>query len=242
MKKINFKLILKKIRESSAKDAGSSMEMLFMSYSLLSGILDSDEKQFDEELIKIAKHNFVVNLVTTLEIYFKQRILSKTDWEETAYDQFHLEQITINQAFTAFKSDGNISREILIAQSQSFQNFESIDQIFSALTNKKFFKEIGEVKINTLFAFPAVTFDENFPSWKDQVRLIFETRHKFIHEVEMSELTEEKLEQYFNITLVLISAVELYLDQKSKILFDLSLGVVLGQIIVMAFDKKTESK
>src|SRR5579859_4868003 len=203
-KKINFKLAIQRIKESNLGELSDSVEMFFMSYALLDGILDGTVEQFDEESKRIAKCNFVVNLVTAIETYFKLRIISKTDWEETAFDEFHLDQITINQAFTAFKAEENISREVLVAQSQSFQNLESIDQIFSTLTKKKFLKEIGEMKINTLLSFPAVTFNDNFPNWRNHVKQIFETRHKFIHEGSITELTNDTLEQYFLTILVLI--------------------------------------
>jgi len=154
--------------------------------------LDEDSTEIVEVVNQLSYHNFLVNLVSALEVYLKQIIISNRNWNEVGYSKLLSEPIALQDAFKIFTTEG-ISREHLIAHSNSFMNLSSIDRIFTQLCGKSFLKELGKFQFSVgdkIF----FTLDKDLSNWKNIIGNVFDVRHGFIHGLEFETLGTVKIE------------------------------------------------
>lgn len=87
------------------------------------------------------------------------------------------------------------------------------------MTGEDFFGAIEKIDIDAPFSLKNPTTLINlYPDWKLKLMDIFEMRHKFIHEGELTIMKPEELEDYFFLILSIISSIEMYvLDRDVRI-------------------------
>lgn len=107
---------------------------------LIWGVVEKKEdltKAVVPEPIKNWAHqNLIINLVTALEVFFKDLIVENKDkWHSTGFSELLSQKISLNEAYDLFKiSNINISKELIVARFSSFQRIDSIDHVFTCLT------------------------------------------------------------------------------------------------------------
>jgi hypothetical protein len=149
-----------------------------------------------EELWTASRSNFVINLVTAIEVYLKQLIIERKDvWHTEGYAHLLSEKITLNDAINLFKGS-DITKEVIVSHFYSFQSLESISATFDELVQNKFLKIVGETHV----------FDDDlnldmmdnlYPQWKKTLADVFETRHQIVHEGKCNLiLTQANIDQF----------------------------------------------
>lgn len=136
-----------------------------------------------------AKKNFIINMVSCLEVLLKEIIVeNRGNWNRDGLDSLLKEKITLLDAFDLFK-DYRPAKEDLLSISASFQNLQSIETVFDKLTKKNFLYEVGQYSYEftdeqkRLFAkSDTLVFNRDIPGWKKLLMQIYEHRHTFVHE------------------------------------------------------------
>jgi hypothetical protein len=189
---------------------GGTMHLnrVFLAEDLLDRIMDSKVK-FDLKAIQNqAKANFVVNLITMLEVFLKDTIREfHGKWLNEGVSKLLTDKITLNDAFLLARKT-RIKKEELVALKASFQNIAAIESTFSTLTGKPFLDNLG-------FHFRKVegrelrNYDRN---WKQVLQESFELRHKIIHEGYLVPISKEQINLYFVLYMHLPFDIEYYLQ------------------------------
>jgi hypothetical protein len=134
------------------------------------------------EIIGLSNCNFLVNLITALEVFLKSCIHRYKDkWDEEGVAKLLDEPIKLNDAFILFQHPG-IEKADLISYNYVFQSTITIEKVFGRLTNTpKFLKavvfrsweKIGENEWKER---------EDTSLWRRTLSDAYDLRHKIIHE------------------------------------------------------------
>ena len=173
-------LAFRKRKVKSKKGLESQyLSFLYESYELLWRSRYFESRAFSKSK-KLAINNYLVNLITGLEVYLRGVIMQNKKWNESGYERLlKKEKISLVDAFDLFKKE-KVTMQFIVAQTFSFQNLRIIDNVFSELTATKFLKEIelhpiaDEIKpliLKTLH-----------PNWRRDLTRLYEIRNKFVHE------------------------------------------------------------
>ncbi len=234
--KINLDKIRKEYRAINPIGlAEQALDLLLQSYTIFSitheNLTKELSKEEREKLDVLARHNCIVNIVTAFEIFFKSQVLHKNDWSKEGYEKLLSEEIKLSTAYEMLQGE-KITREYIIAHSQSFQNFHNINRVFSSLIDRGFYNDIELVKVSGLISGNA-TFLEEFPNWREKIISIFEIRHRFIHHGEMNLLSTDDIDSLFNLALVWVTTIDAYFSKRDN---DVYSRILIG-VIVNAFAK-----
>lgn len=143
--------------------------------------------------IPIAYNNLLVNLVSGMEIYFRETIIQSSSWNEDGLNKLLQENIKLSEAYKIF-NQGQITREYIIAQHFSFKNFDSISSVFSNLLGRDFNNFVEDYK----FKLPnSNSLKEMFPNWRRDIVTIYNLRNNFVHECEVHSFDKETLRYYY---------------------------------------------
>ena len=236
------KLFEKSKKRTTKKTKFNSNHYTFVhdSLNLLFGISESKRKILPVEK-QIAYHNFLVNLVTSVECFLKNLILSGNFWNEDSYKTLlkDKEKIDLFQAFELF-GNVKVTRQLLITHYYSFQNFNEINKVFTCLIqgNKEektdFVFNLGKTHFETFsfnkdnFAMEKIaTLNEQHPEWKRQLIKMFEIRNEFIHERTLTRLTLSKVIEYWGMVIDFENCVDAFFAEQ-----------IMGQMIAEKRRKK----
>src|SRR5260221_162035 len=139
-----FEELLKRKSERKGTTAFNDFEDRFlMAEALLVYIEKIEKTEISELFVNQARKNFIVNSVTAIEVYCRNIIeYFQGSWNEKGLNELLDVDFNLQKAYSLFY-EANVSREAVIAEVESFQNRESINRIFSALTSKKFVDELS---------------------------------------------------------------------------------------------------
>ena len=171
----------------------------------------------------IATNNFLVNVVTALELFFKQTITANSFWAEEGYSKLLKDKLSLSEAYDLFTKE-NISREYIIAHYHSLQNFGNINYVMSSLIGKDFYNEIqnfvvygdmGEVEPGTVFPDDfenLLHLPRTYPEWKTTIANVYENRNKFVHDGVICELNYEQVKHIRDVVVLYTHVVNIYIS------------------------------
>ncbi len=186
---------------------------------LFFNVTRSIKKKKDQHLIDLAFNNYLVNCITCLEIFYKHMIQSFDRWSEQGYTELLTEKVTLGQAFDLIGNE-KITKQYIIANHYSFQNFSTIGKTMSALTQKDFYKEVENYEVTYIGGTKEGKLDptdtktvkliKDYPDWKKTINKLYEDRNNFVHDgIILSN--EKKLPHKINeILTAYVSAANLY--------------------------------
>jgi hypothetical protein len=191
----------------------SFQERMKLAFDLASYFDDVDR----EELKNAARKNALINMVSALEVYFRDLIVERNGcWAIGGFADLLKEKMSLNDAYDCFK-DTTVTKEALVAHYYSFQNIESIANIFGCLASCDFLKCIDDAEYLAFAGDCPIghyDFHHSFPEWKKLLVVIFNTRHRIVHEANLDEiLTDEDWCSYYSMSAALPYAVEWALHQ-----------------------------
>jgi hypothetical protein len=172
---------------------------------------DRKRKQFENNLLG---HNLIVNAVTAVEILLKRIIIDGKNWQETGFQKLLNNDIKLSDAFHLFNRE-NITREYVVAHSNSLESIESIDRVFSLLTGDEFLNEVGQVLIPQMISGRVpMAIDNSIPDWRNTLAKMYSIRHLYIHEAQLTELTFENGSDYFFEVITIMDAINGYFGRR----------------------------
>lgn len=173
-----------------------------------------------------ARKNYVINLVTAAEVYFKDLVKILPEFQEVKRDLSGLrrlldEKITIWDAFQLFKNK-KVGKSIkignIISVSFSFQNLEQIDFVFSQILLIKFLDKVEEHKrrLNEIeqdfFKVKTLCLKSNLPQWRRTIADLFNARHDIVHEVcFVDKLSYKQISRFWCNIVCFIYAVDYFI-------------------------------
>lgn len=177
----------------------------------------------DKDKLDLAYNNYLVNLVSALEIFYKHIILS-TNWEEEGYNKLLKEKVTLAESFELFGRE-KVTRQYIITEYFSFQNFLSISHTFDSLTGKQFYNELEQVS-QIFFANTKKGVSQNdqitlvlktkYPQWRKTIMELYQVRNKFIHEGIIEGFSKAKFLKTLEVVSAYKAAVTGYILQNHK--------------------------
>ncbi len=193
------------------------------------GLVYLVEKKSKTKTIKInARKNYVINLVTAAEVYFKDllknipdiKIIKNNDGLEKLLE----EKITIWEAYQLLrtrKSRKPIRISELIGIDRLFENLTTIDSFFSKLLKCNFLEEVEnhQHRLNKVeknfFSVTKLHLKVNLPDWKNQVGTLFEKRHEYVHQICFGDnLTYKEISKFWWRLVCFIYAVNYFVEDK----------------------------
>ncbi len=211
----DFKLIREKFKKFKGDEEyfQDGLAILLNGYDLLEKVSNIQKKNLG--LQEIARNNFIVNVTSTIETYFKGVVINGRNFKQEGYENLLKEKITLNEAYDLFKRV-NVTRQYIVSHFYSFQNLESIEKVFSNLTGKRFLDEIEKVVINRN---KKTALLKTHPNWRNTLTEIFTIRNRFIHEGLYDDVELVKIKEYFSITVSMIIATEEYLKKSKHLIY-----------------------
>ena len=201
---LEWKTVPKELRLISDDSAVSFLtEFLLTRGSLLRRIEKLIE---DKTLVNEARKDYLVILVTSIEVFCKILVLRfKDKWKKESYAGLLQEKITINDAFEVFNSKGKnkLNRVHLIIEFSSFKNIESINSVFSKLLKVE--DILDEIDIF------APTFKRIHPNWRKELSQLFDTRNKIVHDRNKITIKRNKLSTVASVVFIFTTYFEKYL-------------------------------
>lgn len=179
---------------------------------LVSDLLTHCESINNEEIKNAARKNALINMVSALEVYFRDLIVDRTGyWITNGFIGLLKKKIFLKNVYPCFK-DTTVTNEVVVARYYSFQNIESIASVFGRLTDCDFLKCIDEseyLAFDNDLPIGWYSFNGSFPEWRKLLIALFDKRHKIVHEASMDEiLTIEDWDDYY----ALLSALPYAID------------------------------
>ncbi|SDK25873.1 hypothetical protein SAMN05421823_102277 [Catalinimonas alkaloidigena] len=161
------------------------------------------EKNTNNQKAKIeARKNYVINLVTALEVFIKDSIKKRGGLFGNDNQRDLLkEKISLYEAHQLFKHK-DLKTEEIIAIYYSFQSLESIDYVLSKLMGKSFLKEAGAIEIDitnthsNYFKSSSIQLNKDYPEWQKNIAEVFERRHSYVHDLHFNTILGKKRLNY----------------------------------------------
>jgi len=168
------------------------------------------------ELVKEAKNQFIIVLITAFEVYFRDlfKVVFKLCNNEKVYEGCL--RINIDQKFTLkdlihiYKDDLKI--EDIILQCVNFQNMYSVDEVFSALVNKKV---IAELSVGEFVTGGPKKLNISLPrDWFKEINELLDLRHKTVHDINfLIEIDDKRIEKFLNYLYIFITIFDIYIHR-----------------------------
>ena len=172
---------------------------------------DKYQAWMEPKIYKIARANFIVNVISALEMYFKALITEyQNRWVDEGIKEMLQEKISLHDAFILCKNTG-VEKADLIAIHSSFQNLSSIESIFRKLTGKKMFLDAIGFKMLVINK-KGKSIPDNRKNFKKILNRTFELRHKIIHEGYIYPIDTSQIDNLVEVLLYLPSVIETYFD------------------------------
>lgn len=177
-------------------------------------------KIVEESVRTAATNNFITNLVTALEIYFRDIIIENAGrWSQPGIEELLRDKITLSEALSLAKIP-DLQAEHLITLTSAFQNAHAIQRILSQLIGvKDFFKELDDFTMNysdvvTDGADIPISLRSTFGEWRKTLYELYEIRNRIVHEDNVSFLTSDDVSSYEQMALFVSMFIEQYLRVK----------------------------
>lgn len=187
------------------------------------------EKNSKSRKIKLnARKNYVINLVTAVEVYFKDLVKILPDFGKVKLEcekigellDQKMEKVTIVDAFLLSKRN-KLRIGDFIAVSNKFENLENIDTVFSKILGLKFLDAVERHKHkltraeSNFFTVDTLHLAANLPDWRRQVGKLFEKRHEVVHQVCFKDsLSFEEISTFWWRLVCFVYAVDFYIRDK----------------------------
>jgi hypothetical protein len=185
--------------------------------------IDNDDKG---QILKwVARQNFVINAVTTLELFLKESIVEMSGrWNEDGFKKLLEQSVSLNEAFHLMRLNSKVTKEAVLSYFSSFQSIESIDKVFSDLVGEKnFIKQldrfvkseriIGDVQLrekSELYTLFCLT-----EKWRKRLVELFRYRNQFVHEGEFSfEVDAGYAEDVLELVLTFAYTFDRFMNQR----------------------------
>jgi hypothetical protein len=126
---------------------------------------------------------FIIYECCGLEVFLKHIIIQYAGyWKESGINSLLTEQISLADAYKTF-SHGDISREHVIAHTNTFQSYFSVNKVFTSLYGGNFFNDVYKsyIKYHTAEEFEDFDF-RNPDSLETYLKELFELRNRLVHE------------------------------------------------------------
>jgi hypothetical protein len=162
---------------------------------------------------RIAFNNFTVNSVTVIEVYLKDIVLSYSKWDEKGYSKLLKEKITLSDAFELFNKE-RITREHIISHYYKFQNFASINSIFTDLLGTDFYKEIESFSCRLKIIGAETTLIDECPNWRKSLNKLYEVRNRFVHDGVIEKINAIEIIELHSTITYFILATGFYFSSK----------------------------
>ena len=176
--------------------------------------LDSERKKKVESEIE---KNFIINLCTALEVFFKDTAKALCDNKKVDINKLNellKHEVSLKDAYNFFNKRKRPTLGDLISQTSSFQSLENIGNTFNKLTDSDFFREIENLEI-PVYLLPTpneesskiTSLKKEFPKWREILNKIFTKRHEFVHEYNPNDT-----EFYSEVRTNLVTLLQLFID------------------------------
>lgn len=227
-------MILKNLeKESNAFKARNGVDPIINFYRKVSesvSLINFVESKTKSRLVKLnARKNYVMNLATAAEVYFKDLIKVLPEFKKIKSNSNEIsdllkEQITIMDAFSLFKRrylGKSLRIGDIIAIHNKFENLEKIDSVFSKILGLKFLDEIEQHehklsrKETKFFTVDTLHLKVNLPDWRNQVGRLFDKRHEIIHQVSFKDnLSYKEISVFWWRLVCFIYSVDFFIRDK----------------------------
>ena len=189
-----FESIIEKYSKTSRnhkKRSGKTFSSYFRKYMLSKQVWSIVEENGKDRYVKIeARKNYIVNIVTALEVFIKDTIRNNSFPIERQKELLK-DKVTLWEAHELFKSNG-IRTEAIIADYYSFQNLDVINRVLSTLYNNKILVEIDNTDLFTEAEHKDLSIKTGRPNWKQELIDLFEIRHDSIHDINFTKVIGKK--------------------------------------------------
>ena len=188
------------------------------------------ENKSKKNIVKLnGRKNYVINLVTAAEIYFRDLIKMLPDARLVRKNSSGLsklldDQITIWDAYQLLRtrrSKSSIKVGEILAIMHLFESLAIIDSTFSTLLGCSFLREVENHrrKLNktdaAYFEVNVLHLAENLPEWRSQVGKLFDKRHEFVHQVNFNDqLSYDDIRKFWWHLVCFIYAVDCFVEDK----------------------------
>lgn len=193
---LNIKLITAKFKTHQTKNETSVpfAKYLEVNDGAAALLMDTNEILKPESL-RLVFNNYFVNLVTSVEVYFREAVIAGNRWNVEGYENLLKEKIPLSEAYNLFGAE-KVTRQYIIAHTSSFKNFDSIGHVFTNLIGVDFYKEIE--KLGGIFDDASgIWIPENLvkarPNWRKDIVKLYELRNQFVHEGIMHDLSGDEV-------------------------------------------------
>src|SRR5690348_15466578 len=98
------------------------------------GLVALVEDTKKDQLRNVARANALTNLVSAIEVYFRDLIVENNSiWIASGFPDLLKEKLSLNDAYDCFKGT-SVTKGALVARHYSFQSVDSISYVFDRLT------------------------------------------------------------------------------------------------------------
>lgn len=205
-------------------------------YSYVELVSFINNKSTDKKIKNSANKNYIVNLVTASEIYFKDVLRLIPTFERVKKDNFsgveellREKTVTLDFAYELFRRNMRIKIGDILAAGYIFENLETVNNVFSRILRLKkddkssFLSKVGEYKPNykewktfqDFFETKNFCLNNDVQNWRQTLTDLFEKRHEYVHDICLNDkLTYKELTKYWWALMYLIYAVDMFIRDK----------------------------
>jgi len=212
-----FKKILnEKINRKSRKRdiASNTITKIFNAGDLLEKI---HKRIKNKNLIQEARRQFIITLITSLEVFFKDYFIRLIETEKRFENFFEYYDKKFSVCDLDYISKKGISSKELISDYYNFQNLDNINKAFSTLLNIDFFKELEEYQ----WWFDKSDKKEGFFSigkFYKELNKIINLRHDFVHDINFKRIINKReITDMYDFFLSFITITEFFIDDIFKL-------------------------
>jgi hypothetical protein len=210
IKKVNSNNLARKSRDRHPISA--FLELYRATDSALKEVAELGASEATKETL-VKSH--LINVVTAVEVYYRDMLdsvfrLCRPESFEGKLKKLHDKSYKIDDLLAIYVN--RIHPLELVANSLSFQNISSIENVFSTLIGKPFFKQVQQVRARVKEN-PEIEYQIDYSNI-ETMQEIFEERHLLIHNPNRNLSTSlASTEERINLILGVIGSSDLVLKQ-----------------------------
>lgn len=184
-------------------------------------------QKYDAAIVNQARKNFITNIVTALEIFFKDTVLeNKGHWPSDGFEKLLKEKITLLEALN-FRKGSKLEAEHLILYALPFTNPDAIQNLFSTLIGRDFWNELDKHRLLEDDDDPSktlITINDLCRNWKAKLYILYDNRNKIVHEDIANPIRKQYPNEVMELVLSLSQAMPSYFgalfgNQKVKMIY-----------------------
>lgn len=175
-----------------------------------------DCKDINKQIKIEARKNFIISWITALEVYLKDMVWVLIDGFPESLNQEGIEnllkkKVSLWEVFEIIQKE-RITKGELITAEYSFLSLEQIDYIFkNLLGHESFLSEIEKIELTSKNKEKLVLI-EKWPKWRSNISKIFESRHKYVHQVSFeNDISFKRGSDLFTCFLDFVKVIDEYL-------------------------------